>query len=87
MKLNKREAKLIETINRLGIVQSPRQTDFRVNPFSGKSVWLTAQLCQLYDFITTKNLVCGVDYTRRDWDLARMTFLKINPDAYYDLID
>ena len=41
----------------------------------------------LYDFITTKTLVCGKDFTRQTWDNARYCFATEWPEQYYDLLD
>ena len=42
---------------------------------------------RLYDFITTKVFVCGIDYTRHEWDNARYHFMSRWPNQYFDLLD
>lgn len=73
-------------LTKLGYI-SPIKGESRANPYTGKSWCLPPRAVQLYDFITTRHHVCGKDYTRKDWDRARMIFLECWPDQYYDLID
>lgn len=80
------QLKLIEQVRALGF-KEPQFPEARTNPFSGVRHGLQPTACMLYDFITTKNLVCGKDYTRKLWDECRMLFLEIWPDEYYDLLD
>jgi hypothetical protein len=76
----------VNTALRLGFA-IPAKPEPRVNPFTCISVKLDPLACLLHDFIVTKDLTCGIEYTRQEWDLARQVFHELWPDAYYDLID
>ena len=83
--LTKTQIKLIATIEKLGF-REPSAPQPRTNPFSGATFTLSPLACKVYDFITTR-LVCGRDYTRKDWDNARYLFRAQWPNEYMDLID
>jgi hypothetical protein len=87
IKTTKREQSMLEFINTRLNFKPPAKSETRTNPYTGKKHLLEPIACQLYDFITTRYYVCGKDYTRLDWDTARMMFLKNWPDEDYDLID
>jgi hypothetical protein len=76
----------IEKVRALGF-KEPSQPEFRVNPCTGASAKLLPLAVMLYDFITTRQFVCGKDYTRQTWDNARYCFCENWPDEYYKLID
>ena len=84
--LNKTQVKLIATIGALGF-REPSTPETRTNPFSGVTCALSPLACKVYDFVTTQHLVCGRDYTRKDWDNARYLFCAQWPNEYMDLID
>lgn len=65
----------------------PKKPENRTNPYTGITHLLTPKACQLYDFITTKDFVCGEDYTQQEWDQARYYFAQEWPDEYMDLLD
>jgi len=77
---------MLAAVQALGFA-APTEPQLRRNPFNGKSHILEPQAVMLYDFITTKDHVCGLHYTRRNWDLARYFFAEKWPDQYFDLLD
>lgn len=64
-----------------------KENQKRQNPYSGVIKELNPQEVVLVDWILDQynggRPRCGV----QKWDRARMILLKLNPDAYYDLID
>jgi hypothetical protein len=86
MTKNKNFLKSIENVRKLGF-KEPTETQFRTNPFTGKTHPLKPLAVMLYDFITNHHLTCDKDYTRQDWDNCRYAFNEMWPDEYYDLLD
>jgi len=82
----KEPTKTIERIKALGFTE-PTEPQLRQNPYTGISHIIVPQAVMLYDFITTKQFVCGKDYTRTDWDKARYWFATQWSKEYYDLLD
>lgn len=85
-KLKKSYVNAIAKVRELKFVE-PAMKENRTNPFTGSTHTLEPLACMLYDFITTRTLVCGRDYTRQTWDNARYAFLTLWPNEYYDLLD
>lgn len=86
MTKNKNFLKSIEKVRALGF-KEPAQNEVRTNPYTGRSHSLEPLAVMLYDFITTRDLVCGRDYTRGTWDNARYAFAEMWPDEYMNLLD
>ncbi len=82
----RRWRRVLKTLELLSVPKPPTD-QLRMNPYSGVKCQLCPEACQLYDFITSRHLVCGRDYTRTDWDTARYGFLELWPDEYFKLID
>jgi len=82
----KAQVSLLTRLSALGFGE-PSSPQPRTNPFSGATRTLTPLACKLYDFITARTLVCGRDYTRKDWDNARYMFMGNWSSEYMDLID
>jgi hypothetical protein len=85
-KLMKSHLNAIERIRALGF-KEPAEPQPRRNPYTGLQHTLEPLAVMLYDFITTRTLVCGKDFTRQTWDNARYCFNIQWPREYYDLLD
>lgn len=61
----------------------------RTNPISGVSVQLNLAGASLHDTIISmyRNYERGMKFNSSEWDRLRYLFLKLYPNAYYDLID
>ena len=85
-KIKKSYQNAIDKVRELGF-KEPQTNEKRTNPFSGVSCELEPLAVMLYDFITVRNLTCGIHYTKQTWDNARYCFATLWPDEYYKLID
>ena len=86
------EVRLLEKIDSLGLVPpggNSGNSEYRENPFSGAKEFLTPLACALHDFIigAYRQGLVGKTVPVSIWDRARYLFLKLWPDAYYNLID
>lgn len=83
------EINLLNKIDSYKVIIPTETEEPRSNPYSGKTVTLSPLLASLYDFIISsynRGLV-GPVIPVSVWDRARYLFNRLNPDAYYDLID
>lgn len=73
------------TIARLEALNIPKSLvpEKRTNPYTGISHVLDPDALRLYDFIVTRKYVCGVDFSRAEWDNARYHFMSRWPSQYH----
>jgi hypothetical protein len=85
------QERLIAKLRTKGLVSVRIDDDcVRHNPYSGVQVQLCPLAASLCDWIVSPRRGHCIDQkllSRNDWDRARMLFLALWPDAYYDLID
>lgn len=84
--LKKSYQNAIAKIRELGFTEPPT-SQTRTNPYSGQSCELEPLAVMIYDFVTTRTLVCGQHFTQQTWDNCRYVFMTLWPDAYMTLID
>lgn len=87
--LRQPEINLLAKIDKVSQVVTVEMAELRQNPYSGKTVSLSPFLASLHDFIIVsyRRGVVGSAFPVSVWDRARYLFLRLNPEAYYDLID